>query len=153
VITLESVAADLADAIERTLPAWVERCVFDLVRATGRELDDEVRAAAGVAGARCVADVGPRVRALLGADIDDQRSNPLALIRQAVPYPTAVLAHFGVPAVQRDGFAEERFPDDVYDLTPAGFADVDPDLHELGLAWGAAKAHTHLRRRREEGLR
>ena len=26
--------------------------------------------------------------------------------------------------------------------------DVDPSLHEPGLAWGAAKAHTHLARRR-----
>ena len=37
-----------------------------------------------------------------------------------------------------------NFPDDVYDLSPATFADVDPALHEPGLVWGAAKAHVHL---------
>jgi hypothetical protein len=45
------------------------------------------------------------------------------------------------------------FPDDVYDLTPASFADVDPALHEPGLVWGAAKAHVHLARRRRQGKR
>ena len=40
------------------------------------------------------------------------------------------------------------FPDDDYDLSPATFADVDPRLTEPGLAWGAAKAFTHLQRHR-----
>ena len=34
---------------------------------------------------------------------------------------------------------------------PAAFSDVDEDLHEPGLVWGAARAHVHLRRRRESG--
>ena len=42
--------------------------------------------------------------------------------------------------------AEESFPDDDYDLAPASLADVDPDLVELGVAWGAAKAMAHRRR-------
>ena len=52
---------------------------------------------------------------------------------------------------RRDEFAERTFPDDVYDLSPASFADVDPALHEPGLMWGAAKAHVILHRRRSEG--
>jgi hypothetical protein len=59
-----------------------------------------------------------------------------------------VLRAAGVPPVRRDEFAEHAFPDDVYDLAPASFADVDPSLHEPGLVWGAAKAHVHLSRRR-----
>jgi hypothetical protein len=55
--------------------------------------------------------------------------------------------------VARDEFSLRNFPDDVYDLTPASFADVDPELHEPGLLWGAAKAHVHLARRRREGRR
>ena len=51
----------------------------------------------------------------------------------------------------RDRFAEQTFPDDVYDLVPASFADVDPSLHEPGLLWGAAKAHTVLVRRKGLG--
>jgi hypothetical protein len=102
--------------------------------------------AAEEAGQRARVEVGAAVRALLEADIDAQATTPLALLRAAVRYPTAVLVAAGVPEVQRDAFAEAAFPADVYDLTPATFADIDPALAEAGLAWGAAKAWTHKRR-------
>jgi hypothetical protein len=70
------------------------------------------------------------------------------VLRAAVRHPTAVLAEAGVPEVVRDRFAEETFPADVYDLSPAAFADIDPALAEPGLVWGAAKAHVVLTRRR-----
>jgi hypothetical protein len=110
---------------------------------------DQARAA----GDEAAAVVGPELRALLARDIDEQRTNPLAVVRRAVVYPTAVLRAAGVPAVVRDADAEARFPDDAYDLVPAAFADLDPALHEPGLVWGAAKAHVHLARRRAEGRR
>ena len=118
-----------------------------------RSTPAEVRAAATEAGWAAVDDVGGRVHALLALDIDEQRSNPLALIRQAVPYPTEVLRAAGVPPVGRDEFAARQFPDDVYDLAPTSFAEVEPELHEPGLVWGAAMAHVHLSRRRAQGQR
>lgn len=60
---------------------------------------------------------------LLQADIDDQWTGPLELVRQVLP---------DLPEQHR----------------PAAFTDIDPSLHELGLAWGAAKAHVHIRRHR-----
>ena len=104
------------------------------------------RAQAEAAGDEARADVVPRLRDLLSADVDEQRTTPLAILRDAVRYPAAVLRSAGVPPVERDAFAEQRFPDDVYNLTPATFADVDPALAESGLAWGAAKAWEHRRR-------
>jgi len=86
------------------------------------------------------------VRALLAADIDDQRSTPLTLLRSAVRYPTEVLRAAGVPAVERDPIQARLLPDDLYDLSPARFADVDPALAEPGMVWGAAKAFAHRRR-------
>ena len=80
-------------------------------------------------------------------------TNPLAIVRGAVTHPTAVLLRAGVSPVVRDDFAEANFPDDIYDLSPAAFSDIDDRLHEPGLRWGAAKAHTHLRRRRQDGMR
>lgn len=144
---LAAVATALADAVEAALPAWVERAVASRVPI----LAGTVRAAAADAGRRAVADLGPELRTLLAADVDDQRANPLALLRRAVRYPTEVLRDAGVEPVGRDDFAERAFPDDVYDLTPATWADLDPDLHEPGLLWGAAKAHVVLTRRRREG--
>jgi hypothetical protein len=132
-------AAALADAVEAALPAWVDRCV----RSRLTTLTRDIRAASRAAGAEAAADVGGAVRRLLSADVDSQRGNPLALLRTATVYPTRVLHDAGAPVVERDKFSRERFPDDVYDLTPATWSDVDPALQELGITWGAAKAFVH----------
>ena len=139
----------LADAIERALPGWVERSVIGRATAFHGRVDDGVRAEAVAAGQRAGREVGREVRHLLTLDIDEQATTPLALLRAAVRYPTAVLRSAGVPPVVRDEQQERLFPDDDYDLAPANFAEVSPDLAEVGLVWGAAKAHTHLQRRRE----
>jgi hypothetical protein len=143
---VEQHAAALADAIEAALPSWVERSVARVMTAWKGEVDDDVCGAAADAGRQAVTDVGPQVRALLAADIDDQHTTPLSLVRGAVRYPTAVLRDAGVPPVARDEQQERLFPDDVYDLAPATFADVDAALGEVGMAWGAAKAFEHLQR-------
>lgn len=136
---IEEHARALADKVDEVLPQWVERCIRSrLPQADG--------AAVAEAAAQARTEVGAAVRALLMTDVDEQRANPLALLRAAVRYPTAVLLAAEVPPVERDAFAKERFPDDVYDLTPASFADVDEGLADLGLAWGAAKAFTHKQR-------
>ena len=150
--TIEAVSDELAAAVERALPQWCRAHVCRLITASGvagEATEDELQQMVEA----CVADVMPRLRALLAADIDEQRTNPLAVVRTAVTHPTEVLKRLGVPHVVRDEFAEANFPDDVYDLSPAAFSDLGPELHQLGLAWGAAKAFTHLQRRREEGLR
>lgn len=146
-------AQALAAAVEEALPGWVERSVERLLVAFAGRADAATMEEARSAGRRAAADVGPRLRALLETDVDEQRTNPLAVLRSAVRYPTEVLARAGVPPVVRDDFAEERFPDDVYDLSPAAFADVDPALHQLGLEWGAAKAWAHRQRHGRSGRR
>lgn len=147
-------AEELADGVQAALPGWVERSVERVhVEKLLRRPSAEVRDAATRAGLEAAADVGGRVHALLALDIEQQRTGPLALIRQAVPYPTEVLRTAGVPPVERDQFAARQFPDDVYDLAPTSFGELAPDLQEIGLVWGAAKAHVHLSRRRAEGQR
>lgn len=148
--TLAGYAAELADAVVAALPGWVERSVED--RFPG-PLPDEVRGEARQAGRTAAAEVGGDVRRLLALDIDAQWTNPLALLRSAVRYPTGVLRRSGAPVPHRDAEAVRLHPDDVYDLTPGAFGDVDTSLHEPGIVWGAAKAHVHLARRRREGRR
>lgn len=151
---LAAYASDLADALVAALPGWVERAVADRYR---RWRDEDppaaVEAAGAAAAAQSVVEVEGSLRALLAQDPDEQRTNPLAILRRAVRHPTAVLRAAGVPPVARDPHAERLFPDDDYDLTPGAFADLDPTLHEPGLTWGAAKAHVILARRRAEGRR
>lgn len=146
-------AGRLADAVESVLSDWVVRCVSLRLVESGGVFDDAARSLAEDAGERCRREVAPVVRELVTADPDAQRLTPLTILRAAVDYPSGVLEQLGVAAVVRDEFTAQAFPRDRYGLVPASFADVDPSLHEPGLAWGAAKAHVHLARRRREGRR
>ena len=137
--------AALADTVEDVLVGWVVRCV----RRFRFDLDDEAQ----MAGLAAREAVGLGLRALLATDIDEQRSNPLAVLRAAVQFPTAVLSAAGVAPVRREPFAVNAFPQDVYDLSPATWSDIDPQLQDAGIAWSAWKAHEFLRRRRDEGKR
>lgn len=142
-------AARLADAVEAALPGWVSRHVERVLAVQAITATPEIDAATDAAAALARSEVGGAVRRLLGADIDEQGTTPLALLRAAVEYPTAVLQAGGAAAVERDRFAVHAFPADIYDLSPATFADLDPGdegLAEAGLAWGAAKAFVHRRR-------
>ncbi|MGK2948680.1 MAG: hypothetical protein ACSLFP_08910 [Acidimicrobiales bacterium] len=142
-------ARALGDAVDVALVGWVEQAVAQRwEQCHSAPPPAAVAAAARAAGERARSEVLPQLRTLLATDVDAQRANPLALLRQAVAHPTTVLADAGVPPVERDPQAEQLFPDDLYDLTIATFGDLHPSVHEPGLVWGAAKAHVILRRRR-----
>ncbi|MEA3019433.1 MAG: hypothetical protein QOI47_957 [Actinomycetota bacterium] len=134
--------ASLADAITAAVPGWVVRCV---VRAGGAAL----RADAERAGTAAAADVGPSLHALLTADVDAQRGNPLAIVRDAVRFPTEVLRAAGVARPTRSPFDQQHFPGDDYGLAPMTWADIDESLREPGIVWGAIKARAHLERHRD----
>lgn len=150
---LAGYAHALADGIEATLGVWVARGVVERAEAWRPGMGAEVADAAHAAGDQVTCEVIPTLRRLLDTDVDAQRTGPLAVLRGAVAVPTALLADLGVPPVERDEQAERLHPDDVYDLVPGAFADIDPDLREVGLLWGAAKAHVVMARRRAEGQR
>ncbi len=136
---------DLAAAVDRVLPGWVVRSV--------RRFRDDLDVEAAAAGEEARLEIGARMRRLLETDLDQQRSNPLAVLRTATRYPTQVLFAAGVPGVMREPFAVQAFPEDVYNLSPATWSDIDPALPDYGIAWSAWKAHEFLRRRRAEGKR
>lgn len=142
-------ATVLADAMDSVLEGWFDRCVGTFVPLT-TWLDTEAGTSYRTDATRAVTETMTAVRALLAADIRDQAASPLEIVRHAVSFPTAILQAAGVAPIERDDFARRSFPEDLYGLAPATFADVDESLHEPGLIWGAAKAHVHLRRRREQ---
>ena len=147
---MDEYSAALIDAVERAVPGWVERCVRAVATAQRISLDGADARVREAAEATRVEVVG-RLRVLLDTDVDEQRSNPLDVLRRSVHHATAVLRELGAEPVRRDEFAERVFPDDVYGLSPAAFADVDEALTEPGIIWGAWKAKTVLSRRRAEG--
>jgi hypothetical protein len=143
----------LADAVEAAVPGWIDRSIRRVLAEQGIALDEALAGRIEAASAEAGAEGTRRIRALLATDIDEQAGNPLSVLRSLVRHATEVLRAAGARPAARDEFAQRAFPDDVYDLSPATFADVDPSLHEPGLIWGAAKAHVHLARRRREGKR
>lgn len=78
----------------------------------------------------------------------EQRRNPLELLREATRALTVELTALGARPVARDEFKERSFPGDVFDLAPATWSDVHPELHEIGLEWGAWKAAAIISHRR-----
>ena len=140
-------ASELVSAVEAAIGPWIRGAVLSRHSEPLPEaVDTEIEQVSGQA----VAEIGTQLRQLLALDIDQQWTNPLSIIRSAVRYPTSILAALGIQPVARDSSAQRLHPDDVYDLTPASFADLGPGVHEPGLVWGAAKAHVHLRRRKGE---
>ena len=144
--------AELLAAARATVPVWLTRCVERVASAQGLEVPGLAESTL-IMVERTAAETLSRLAALLGTDVDEQRANPLDILRDAVDGPTAVLLTGGARPVTRDRFAEERFPDDVFGLVPATWADIDEALAEPGFTWGAWKAAVVLTRRREEGLR
>lgn len=143
-------AAALLDAAHRAVPLWLRRVVEAACRRGGVDpasVADEL----GLVVDRVAAATLDRLAELLATDVDQQRTTPLSVFRDAVTAaPTEFLRVHGVAPPAQPG---EGHPDDVYALGPAAWSDVDPTLHEPGLTWGAWKAMTVLTRRRDEGLR
>jgi hypothetical protein len=143
----------LARAVDDVIEPWLVRCVERTAQRQWGACPPELSQAARQSAVQAAPQVSERLQGLLTTDVDDQRTNPLGVLREAVVHATRVLMQAGVPPVRRDPFAEEAFPDDCYDLSPATWSDVDESLHEPGIVWGAWKAKVVLDRRRSEGRR
>lgn len=144
-------AGTLLDAARRVVPGWFRRVTVEAGVRGGLDPASIEPHLEHVVD-RAAADLLDRLDVLLRTDVDEQRTTPLALLRDAVGEPTRLLRELGAvpPPSSPDA---DRFPDDVYRIGPAAWSDVDPSLHEPGLMWGAWKAMTVLARRRDDGLR
>lgn len=134
----------LLEVAEAVTPAWVERLVRRLVP----EPDDALRARLSDIAAAVTKNVTTGLRELFELDPEAQRTNPLTIFRQATAPITELAMSLGVPPVLRDEFERRSFPNDLYGLHPATWADISPDLVELGLEWGAWKAAVIISRHR-----
>jgi hypothetical protein len=139
---LADIAAELDAALRAHVPRWLTRRALALAPAIDRAVVDDAVTAT-------MSELAPRLTRVLTADVDAGAGSPLATIRGAIGRLSAVLVEMGAQPVQRDEFDVRAFPDDVFALGPASFAEIDEALQEPGLLWGAARAHVHLRRRRE----
>jgi hypothetical protein len=133
----------LADGVIAALPGWVERCVASRLP-PGQERAGVTPALVAAASAEAVEEA----RVELTASVqrvpgEDSGPTPLQVVRTLVRHPTMVLAALGVAPTERTPFERGAFPDDTYGLAPAAWTDIDPAVHDAGIAWGAATAHLH----------
>lgn len=143
---LAEVGRALADRAAAVLPPWAAARAVEVVRVGGGsgELAERAGAAAGAAAAAACEVLGR----LAEADVDAQRTTPLAALRDACAPVTALLRDAGLPVTGPAAGTSPGTPTDPYGLAPPSWAAVDPELAELALAWGAAKAAAHLSRHR-----
>lgn len=142
----------LREMLHDCIPSWLAGKMNEVLCQQGREgavVEDSVTDVVESVSTTLLAQLDE----LLATDPDEQRANPLAVVRAALQVPTEFLLQAGAQPVARDEFSQQANPDDLFGLAPATWSDIDPRLHQPGLEWGAWKAATILMRRREEGLR
>jgi hypothetical protein len=79
---LEGPAGDLLAVATATVPIWLSRCVEQVAAAQSIPVDDvavEIEAMVE----RTATETLARLAALLGTDVDEQRANPLDILRDA----------------------------------------------------------------------
>lgn len=145
-----AVAECFADRAAAVLPQWIAKRATAVLHAAGLPASAVTAAAdavhrEGLAAGHRAADA---LRALVGTDIDRQRTTPLAVVRASVGGVTDVLHQVGVTAPARPEAVVRAAPEDRFGLAPSSWSEVDADLAEAALTWGAAKAAVHLRRHR-----
>lgn len=138
---------DLVGAAQESVGPWVSRRVAERF---GGMIPETMNAATESAAHAATEAVVEGLEELIAADIDQQRTTPLSVIRRASQFATNVLADAGVPEVPRDLDAVRLYPNDRYDLAIGSFAELSDELQDAGIKWGAGKAHLHLARRRAE---
>ena len=146
---MDQYSTQLLETSDQVVAKWVERLI--------RQHCDEQKIADSRVGDLCIsaiaqvsAEVHDNLVELLSRDVFEQRTNPLAIFRQATRPITELLKNLGSPSVTRDEFDERSFPDDVYGLSPATWVDIDEAMVEPGIEWGAWKAATVMMRQKNQ---
>lgn len=151
-VDIQTVATALHEAAVEAAPLWVRRAVATVASRQGLDLEGAEPLIVD-AGQRAARFVDARLGELLATDIDQQRSTPLSVFRDAARFPVEVLHQLGAAEVQRVDVERWAAPNDPFAVTPGNLSDVGDEVHRAGIVWGAAKAAVHLGRRRAEGQR
>lgn len=129
----------LVDAFAADIEPWLLAVVGDRVGVHDAQLRMKIETVAR--------EVVRSITELVTADVDTPLSGPLERARRAVEPLNAALEERNVPLPSRDPIDSQMRPEDRYELGPMTFLDISEGVHQAGIAWGAAKAHLHMRRR------
>ncbi len=148
---LRLISGEFANSVSEALSGWLVGIAVDRSVQGGVDPSGEVHERIVAVVRQLVADLEPRVRQAISADVDQPTGSPLAVLRDGIGPLNGLLSEIGAAPPRRDRVAVEIFPEDTYELGPAAFSDIDPSLQEAGITWGAARAHVHLQRRDGRG--
>ncbi|KGA08420.1 MAG: hypothetical protein GM46_7310 [actinobacterium acAcidi] len=146
---MDQYSARLLEISDRVVPQWVERVLqkhCDEHMISDLKVGDHVSSVV----ARVGNEVHTNLLNLLSLDVLEQRTNPLAIFRQATRPISDLLKTVGCAPVVRDEFDERSFPDDIFGLCPATWVDIDEMMVEPGIEWGAWKAATVMMRKKKQ---
>ena len=144
-------AQALFDAVIDAVPVWITRRLHEIAHLAPSGDKGAVMNVAVQVAEQTQHFVREHLHQLLSQDVDEQRSNPLHILRSSTAIATAVLQSAQIPPVHRDEFDKSALPDDVYAIGPHTWRDLSEEVHETGITWGAWKAATVIQRRRAEG--
>ncbi|MDA8070081.1 MAG: hypothetical protein M0Z82_00450 [Actinomycetota bacterium] len=152
-VLMAAVSARFADRAATVLPGWMAERAVAVLQSAGlpaaavAAAADEVHRRGSAAGGRAAG----ALRQLVDTDVDLQRSTPLAVVRASVGGLSELLHRIGVEPPARPEALVRAAPEDSFGLAPSSWSEVDADLADAALTWGAAKAAVHLRRHRPRG--
>lgn len=143
---------ELLSAVTSAIPVWVASVVARV--APGSPLGEaQVNDRVAAASTAMVEGTRAALQNLFSRDVEEQRTNPLQVLREQARVLTDLLTELGADPVVRDEFDRTAFPDDVFGVGPHTWRDLGDEVHEAGITWGAWKAATVISRHRSEGDR
>lgn len=142
---LEQYPRDLCSAVLAAFPQWLSTQL--LTMSEGKLSSEEVAEIVHISTQQMTSDI----ITLLSTDVDEQRTNPLQVLRLSTTLANQKLHQLEIAPPHRDEFEIAAMPHDTYALGPLTWKDLGDDVHEAGITWGAWKAATVLTRRRAEG--
>ena len=140
---LSPYSRDLLDAVLSAIPSWLTQKFAELAPGVPIDTDSVID--------ETIKYVREKYVELLSLDVDEQRVNPLHILRQSTRFATSALKEANISPATRDEFDQRSMPDDVYALGPLTWRDLSENVHDAGITWGAWKAASVLTRRRAEG--
>lgn len=142
---LEPYPHDLFEAVVSAYPQWLSMRILAVTKGVflQSEVDEIVNTSFEA--------MSKELLAMLATDVDQQRSNPLHVLRMSTVAANEFLRSANVPPAVRDEFEVKAMPHDVYSIGPLTWKDLSEEVHDAGISWGAWKAAMVLTRRRSEG--
>ena len=137
---LEPYSREMYLAVISAVPNWMTDRITSITRSGVGAVPKDMASEMPVVVGRVEHEIERELLQLLVTDVDEQRQNPLHVLRSCVGPATELMQRYLVPMPMRDEFETRSMPHDVYAIGPLTWKDLGEEVHEAGITWGAWKA-------------